>query len=61
MRTYTKRYRNRLFPAKSCVVTWGPTKWVDTEYLHPIIKDKIVRTQYLDYSPDKPKRLFWKD
>ncbi len=55
----TKRYR--LYPMKSCVVAWGPTKWVPISYPHPSIKDKTVETFYLVHSSETPRRLFWKD
>ena len=60
MRTTTER-RDRLYPKKSPVVYFGPTKWVPTRYLHPIIKDKMVETFTLEWSPEEPKKLFWKD
>jgi len=46
---------------KSCIVSWGPTKWVPITYQHPIIKDKMIESHYLVNSPEQPKRLFFKD
>ena len=60
MRTTTER-RDRLYPKKSPVVYYGPTKWVPTSYLHPIIKDKMIHSHTLEWSSEEPKRLFWKD
>ena len=54
-----KRYR--LYPLKSCVIAWGPTKWVPITYPHPLDNDKTIDSFYLVHSPETPKRLFWKD